>query len=288
MSLVILARGAVASAPRGYGKTNCGLLMAEQLASQGWVSVLIDPEAELEGLYGAAVRNEEELRERLTLRDKPIVVVSARNATEFVPYGRVILEVADEYRKPLFVMIDEGQLFSDPKKRKEELGEACDIINDIVGRGRKRAVDMFITALRFTGTLHRSIFSNANISFFGCLEDPTAWASLASQFRASRIEYNDLNALAPGEFFCFSRRGVEKVRMNMAEALKQVAPKAKSVKRTLPATFSQWNTAMMQIPTKRLHALSDSVVSLLGQVAGLPTQQMLSGISALQDELDAR
>ena len=32
---------AVAVGPRGMGKTNAGLLMAEQLAAQGWVSVLI-------------------------------------------------------------------------------------------------------------------------------------------------------------------------------------------------------------------------------------------------------
>ena len=47
---------AVAVGPRGMGKTNAGLLMAEQLAAQGWVSVLIDPESEMESLYGAAVR----------------------------------------------------------------------------------------------------------------------------------------------------------------------------------------------------------------------------------------
>ena len=42
--------------------------------------------------------------------------------------------------------------------------------------GRKRALDLFITALRYTGTLHRSIFSNKNLTLIGCQEDPTAWA----------------------------------------------------------------------------------------------------------------
>jgi hypothetical protein len=37
---------AVAVGPRGNGKTNAGLLMAEQLSAQGWVSVLIDPEGD--------------------------------------------------------------------------------------------------------------------------------------------------------------------------------------------------------------------------------------------------
>ena len=32
---------ALAVGPRGFGKTNSGLLMAEQLSEQGWVSILI-------------------------------------------------------------------------------------------------------------------------------------------------------------------------------------------------------------------------------------------------------
>src|SRR5579863_8585514 len=88
---------AVAIGPRGNGKTNAGLLMAEQLSAQGWVSVLIDPENELESLYGDAVANPDELRNTLTKRDQPIVVVNATDAGEFVPYGRAILDVADEH-----------------------------------------------------------------------------------------------------------------------------------------------------------------------------------------------
>lgn len=279
---------AVAIGPRGNGKTNAGLLMAEQLSAQGWISVLIDPESELESLYGASVADADDLGERLASRRDPIVVVRARDATEFVPYGRAILAAAEEHRKPIFVMIDEGQLFSATKKRSADVGEAADIINEFVGRGRKRALDLFITALRYTGTLHRSIFSNKNLTLIGCQEDPTVWSALAPQFRASRIEFNDLSSLAPGEFFCFSRKGVEKIRMPMALALKAVAPKARAVKRTLPATFSQWDRAMREIPTERLQALSDPVVGLLGTIAGLSAQQMMAGACARQDELEAR
>lgn len=239
---------ALAVGPRGYGKTNAGLLVAEQLSVQGWVSVLIDPENELESMYGAA----------------------------------------DKYRKPLFVFVDEGQLFSAARNRKNDLGEAADIINDFAGRGRKRALDLFITTLRYTGTIHRSLFSNKNLTLIGCQEDPTAWSGLAPQCRASGIEFNDLNALSPGEFICFSRRGVEKVRMPMAVALKKVALKAKAPKKTLPATFSQWNRAMMEIPKERLLALSDPVVNLLGAVCGLSVQQMIAGQGALHDEIAAR
>ncbi|MBK8072906.1 MAG: hypothetical protein IPK34_13225 [Ramlibacter sp.] len=55
---------AVAVGPRGNGKTNAGLVIAEQLAAQGWVSVLIDPELELESLYGKAVADPAALEER--------------------------------------------------------------------------------------------------------------------------------------------------------------------------------------------------------------------------------
>lgn len=277
---------AVAVGPRGNGKTNTGFLIAEQLSRQGWVSILIDPEDEMESLYGDAVKDADDLRSRLVSRKHPIIVVSAKDANAFIPYGLAILDVADEYRKPIFVMIDEGQLFSASKKK--DIAEAADIINQFAERGRKRALDLFITALRYTGSLHRTIFANKNLTLVGCQEDPTAWAALAPQFRASKIEFGDLNALAPGEFFCFSRRGVEKVRMPMAEALKKVAPKAKAVKRTLPATFIQWNRAMCEIPTERLMNLSDPVINLLGAVAGISTQQMLSGNRALQDEIETR
>jgi hypothetical protein len=196
---------AVAVGPRGNGKTNAGLLMAEQLSEKGWVSVLIDPEEEMESLYGEAVSDAEDLRQRLTSRKEPILVVNAKDATEFIPYGRVILEVAEKVRQPLFVVIDEGQLFSAAKKRTGDIGEAGDIINEFVGRGRKRALDVFVTALRYTGTLHRSIFGNKNLTLIGCQEDAAAWSALAPQFRASKIEFSDLSALGPGEFFCMSR-----------------------------------------------------------------------------------
>lgn len=274
---------ALAIGPRGNGKTNAGLLIAEQLSEQGWVSVLIDPEGELEGLYGNAVGDEHDLMKRLTHRKQRVLVVRAKNATEFIPYGRAILAVAERQRKPIFVMIDEGQLFSSASKKKTgDIGEAADIINEFAGRGRKRALDIFITALRYTGTLHRSIFGNKNLTLIGCQEDATAWSALAPQFKSSKIEFNDLNNLATGEFFCFSRRGVEKVKMPMASALAKVALKAAPVKPRLPTSFNQWNRAMSEIPVECLRALDDKVVSFLGAVAGLSTQQMLAGDRALQ------
>jgi hypothetical protein len=279
----------VAIGPRGGGKTNAGLLIAEQLAATGsWVSVLIDPEGELESMYGDAVSDAEHLRTLLAERKQSIVVVSAKDAGEFIPYGLAILDAAERHRKPLYVFIDEGQLFSAAKKRSDGVGEAADIISQFAERGRKRALDLFVTAHRYTGTLHRTLFANKNLTLVGCQEDPTAWSSLAQQFRSTGIEFKDLNALAPGEFFCFSRRGVEKIKMPMAEALKKVAPKAKTVKRSLPATFSQWDRAMRDIPTERLAALTDPVVNLLGAVAALSAQQMLSGARALGDEMETR
>lgn len=278
----------LAVAPRGNGKTNAGLLIGEQLSAQGWVSVLIDPEDELASMYGDPVSDHEELASLLESREQPIVVVSAKTPYDFLPYGKVILDAADRHRKPLYVFIDEGQLFSASKKRADGIGEAADIIGQFAERGRKRALDLFITAHSYTGTIHRTLFANKNLTLVGCQEDPAAWSNLAQQFRSTGIDYRDLNTLAPAEFICFSRRGVEKVKMPMAEALKKVAPKAKTIKRTLPATFSQWDRAMRSIPTARLDALSDPVVQLLGSISGLTNQQMLGGARALADELDAR
>ncbi len=279
---------AVAVGPRGKGKTNAGLVMAEQLSEQGWVSVLIDPEGELESMYGDAVKDPEDLVVLLEQRTVPIVVVAAHDAQEFLPFGKVILEAAEVHRKPIFLMIDEGQLFSQNKRRKDGVGESAEIINDFAERGRKRALDLFITAHGYTGTVHRSLFRNKNLTLVGCQEDPTVWSSLAPQFRQSKIGYSDLNALSTGEFFCLSSRGIEKIKMPMAKALKKVAPAAKTPKRALPSTFRQWSRAMSEIPTPRLQALTDPVTSLLGAVAGLSTQQMLSGARALQDELEIR
>ena len=279
---------ALAVGPRGNGKTNAGLLMGEQLSNQGWVSVLIDPEEEMESLYGNAVKNEDDLRQQLKSRKNRIIVFPAKNAEEFVGYGKVILEAADLYRKPIFLMVDEGQLFSSGRKRKESTDHASGIINDFAERGRKRALDLFITAHRFSGTIHRSIFANKNLTFIGCQEDLAAWASLATQFRSTKIEYSDLNALSPGEFYCFSRRGVEKIKMPMAQALKKVAVAAKPVRKTLPTSFNQWSHAMQDIPSDRLQALTDPIINLLGSIAGLTSQQILSGYRALSDELEIR
>jgi len=279
---------AVGMGPRGQGKTNAGLVMAEQLSEQGWVSVLLDPEGEMESLYGEAVASPEDLYERLELRDKRIVVVSVQSVTDFVPYGEAILKAADDFRKPTFVVIDEGQLFSSGRKTKGVIGETSDLINDFAERGRKRALDMYITVHKFNGSIHRSLFVNKNLTLVGRMEDSVGWSSMAQQFRSSRIQFSDVNALMPHEFFCFSRRGVEKVTMPMAKELAKVAPPVKAVKQALPATFSQWDSAMREIPTERLVALDDDVVAFLAGVAGLPAQKVISGHQAMADELELR
>lgn len=278
-----------AIAPRGGCKTNAGLLIAEQLSEQGWVSVLVDPERELSSLYGPAVPSAESLHERLVARDQRIVVVDAPSAAAFIPYGRAILEAADSQRKPVLVMLDEGQMFSTSRRVKnDDLVEAAGIVNDFAERGRKRALDVFVTSHRYTGTLSRSLFANMNLMLLGRQEDPTAWSALAPRFRAAHIEFGDLAALVPGEFMCSSRYGIAKIKMPMAAALKKVAVKAKPVRPELPANYQQWDRAMRNIPTERLEALTSPVITLLGALAGLTSQQLCAGSTALQDELATR
>jgi hypothetical protein len=281
----------LAIGPSGCGKTNVGQLVAEQLSAQGWVSVIVDPEGEVAAQYGGAVEDPDELRTLLIERTQPIVVVHATEPSEFIDYGRVILEVGDRYRNPTVVVIDEGQLFSSSKKTSKEnsdLGESVDILNQIAERGRKRSLDLCITALKFTGSLSRSLFNTKSLTLIGRQEDPTAWSSIAPLFRASKIQYADVSALSTGEFFLFSKTGVEKVRVPMAEALKRVASKAVVTQPKLPATFSQWDRAMRQIPDARLADLTPEMVSFLGAVAGLSGQQMASGTQALLDEREMR
>lgn len=274
--------------PSGVGKTNAMLVMAEQLAEQGWVVVMMDPEGELEALYGKAVRDVEKLQAALRGRQHPILVCRVRTADEFVLYGRAVMEVVDVERKPVFLLVDEGQIFSASRKRKEAIGEASDLMNDVVERGRKRALDLGVTTHRFAGTLHRSVFANKNLTLIGRQEDPTAWSALAPQFKGSNIGFSDLAALSPGEFICFSRRGVEKVAMPMAAALEGKALKATKVRSTIPSTFSEWDRAMREIPDDRLVALSPESVGLLGAIAGLSVPQLAAGHRALNDELESR
>ena len=278
----------VSIGPSGIGKTNTGLLIAEQLAAQGWVSVLMDPEGELAELYGETMRDAPHLENHLRGRHHPILVVPVRDTENFLHYGRVLMRVVDEERKPVFLMVDEGQIFSTSRRSKGLVEEASSLMNDFTERGRKRALDLFVTAHRFSGTLSRSVFHNKNLTLIGQQQDPTAWSALAPQFKGTRIGFSDLAALGPGEFYCFSRRGVEKVAMPMAAALAAVAPKATVVKPSLPTTFSQWDRAVADIPVERLQALTPEICGLLGAVAGLPTAQLITGSRALRDELEAR
>src|SRR3546814_6886608 len=110
---------------------------------------------------------------------RSIVVVAAGDAEAFVPYGLAILEAAEKFRKPVFVVIDEGQIFSGAKRG--NTSEAAGIINQFAERGRKRALDLFVTAHRYKGSIHRSLFANKNFTLIGCHEDPTAWAALADR-----------------------------------------------------------------------------------------------------------
>jgi len=279
----------VSIGPSGIGKTNCGLLAAEQLAAQGWVCVLMYPEGEFEALeVGEVMRDAEKLETHVRGRHHSILVTRVRDTADFLHYGRVLLRVVDAERQPVFLMVDEGQVFSTSRRSKGLIGEASDLLNDLTERGRKRALDLFITAHRFSGTLSRSVFHNKNLTFIGRQEDPTAWSALAPQFKGSEIGFADLAALAPGEFFMFSRRGIAKVLMPMAAGLQKVAPPATIVRQTLPATFSDWDRAMREISDERLLALSDPVCSLLAAIAGATPQQLASGRRALQDEVASR
>lgn len=280
--------------PSGVGKTNNGLVIAEQLSEQGWVSVLVSPEEEIEALYGAPVDSPDELRTLLTARERKIIVVAATNTESFLDYGKVVQQVADRERKPIFLMIDEGQLFSASRKRsttREEakrLADATELVNDLAMRGRKRCLDLFMTAGRFANSLHRSVFATKNLTLIGSQEDPAAWSSIAPLFKGTGLGFSELQALAPGEFICCSRRGTEKVVVQMAKAMAAVAPKARTAQRTLPSTYSQWDRAMRSITTERLEALSPELVGLFGSIVGLTPQQLRAGQLALQDELSCR
>jgi hypothetical protein len=273
--------------PSGAGKTNAGLLIAEQLSMQGWISVLFDREGDIGALY-EPMRDVTHVEAYLRGRHHPILVVPVRHTDDFLHYGRLVQRIVEEERQPVFLMVDEAQMVSASRKRKESIGEASDLMNDFTERGRKRSLDVFVTAHRFSGTLHRSIFANKNLTLIGRQEDPTAWSALAPQFKGSKIGYADLAALAPGEFFCFSRRGVEKIQMPMADALAAVAPKATVVRQALPATFSAWDKAMREMPTDRLKALTHPVCGVLGAIAGLTSPQHQAGLRARRDELEAR
>ncbi len=281
---------ALAIGPTGVGKSNLGLLMTEQLAVQGWVCVLFDHEGELADLPldAESMASSEKLESHLRGRHHPILICSVRHTDQFLDYGRVLMRVVDEERKPVFLMVDEGQIFSTSRRSKGLVGETSALMNDFIERGRKRALDLFMTAHRFSGTLSRSVFHNKNLTFVGRQEDPTAWSALAPQFKGSRIGLTDLTTLAPGEFFMFSRRGCEKVTTKMATALAAVAPKATIVKPVLPATFSDWDRALRGIPDERLLALTPEACTLLGAIAGLTSQQLAAGGRALQDEIEAR
>jgi hypothetical protein len=273
--------------PSGAGKTNCGLLIAEQLAEQGWVSVLFDREGDIGALY-EPMRDVAKFENYLRGRHSPILVVPVRHTDDFLHYGRIVQQVVDEERKPVFLMVDEAQMVSASRTRKDSIGEASDLMNDFTERGRKRALDLFVTAHRFSGTLHRSIFANKNLTLIGRQEDPTGWSALAPQFKGSKIDFPDLAALAPGEFFCFSRRGTEKVQMPMATALAKVAPKASRVRNVVPATFAEWDRAMRELPIERLQALTEPLTGALGAIVGLSFKQLAGGRRALHEELEAR
>lgn len=282
----------VAVGPSGVGKTNAGLLIAEQLAAQGWQAVLLDPEGEIASLYPTVLTTVEALERHLVERprDAAIAVVPVRDAAEFLPYGRLVMRVADEARRPIFVLLDEAQLFSTSRRkgRADVLGEASDLVNEMLGRGRKRALDAFLTAQRFSATLSRGVFGNKNLTFIGRQEDPSGWFALAPMFKGTGLDYADVAALGPGEFFCFGRRGVEKVVLPLARALAAVAPAAPAVAPHRPTTFSQWDRALREIPTARLRALTGPVIALLSSLAGLTAQQLAAGTRALQDEVQSR
>jgi hypothetical protein len=279
---------AIATGPSGSGKTNAGLVIAEQLAAQGWQVVLMDPEGELAALYPEKILSKPEmLIGHVERREAPAIAVApVRHAGAFIPYAELLLDVVDRVRKPTFILIDEGQVFSTSRRgKRESIAEATALVNEFLERGRRRALDVFLSAHRFAGTLHRSVFANKNVTLVGRQEDPTPWSMVAPLFGGSGITYPDTAALAPGEFFLLSRRGVEKVALPMSARLRAVAPQATAVRQNRPLTWAQWDQAVRDIPTERLQALTTDAIAFLASLAGLTTEQIAAGTRALRDEL---
>src|SRR4051812_9787429 len=78
--------------PSGAGKTNAGLLIAEQLAEQGWVSVLFDREGDIGALY-EPMRDVAKFESYLRGRHSKILVVPVRHTDDFLHYGRIVQTV---------------------------------------------------------------------------------------------------------------------------------------------------------------------------------------------------
>lgn len=279
----------VAMGAGGSGKTNAGLNVVEQMVDSGhWVGVVVDPEGELVPLLGAAVPTPLDLREALIARAPSLLVVSADSPEAFVPYAEVISEVVDAQRKPVVLMIDEGQLFSNARKRTDGVGASSDYINDFVVRGRKRALDLVITTPRASASLNRMVFSGSNLTLIGAHADPSGWSMLAPLFKGAGVTYRDLLGLQTGEFIMTSPMGVTKVHMRMSRAFGAVARPAAPVQRELPASFREWDTALASISVERLEALSPAVVDLLCALSGLDDTKRADGQAALADELALR
>lgn len=279
---------AVIVGPSGIGKTSAALLITEQLCAQGWVAVVVDPEGEIAALYGDAVASPAELSARLKARDRPVIVVNADSASAFIPYGEAVLQAADRYRKPVVLVVDETQLFSTSRRVGGEVGEANALMTDIVQRGRKRALDLIVTAHRFSGSLSRSIFTSKNLTLIGRAEDPTAWSGLAPLFRGSQVTFSELMTLSPGQFFAMTMRGIDRVTLRMPAALEKVAIKARPVTAALPSTYSQWIRALHAIPTRRLVKLTPEMVGLMASIVGLTPAQRAEGAAALAGEISVR
>lgn len=276
----------VVAGPSGCGKSNAMMLAMEQFVALGWVAVIVDTEGEAEGLYGDAVSSPEELHDLLRSRARPVIVVSASEPAEFIPYAEQVLLAADTYRKPLLLVIEETQLFwaVGRSSTRTDIGRSTALLYDIASRGRKRCLDLIASTTRPSGITG----SGSNLNLFGQTQDSRAWEALRTTFRGTNLGFGDLMALSPGEFFCFGPRGLDKVRLPLAKSLSHIALKAPARKATLPGTFRQWDRAMRSIPTERLQALTPEVVSLLCVVAGVAPDQKSEGSRALSDELVAR
>ena len=274
--------------PSGGGKTFASLLVAEQLSEQGWVSVLVDPEGVLAPLYGGAVRDPEHLRSLLAERTQKILVIEAKSADDFVPYGQALIEVVDTQRKPVFLVLDEGQLFSTTGNRVGGEHEASMLIRDYLDRGRKRKLDLCISALRYTASLNRAAFDSRNLTLVAHHGDSRAWAGVAPVVSHAGFSFADVSALQTGQFLVVSRHGVEKATLPMPKAVRGLVPPTKRTRTALPGSFREWDAAVGAIDDKALAQLTPDLVALMSALAGLAAAQARSGADALADEILAR
>lgn len=121
-----------------------------------------------------------------------------------------------EYRRKVRLIVEEAQIYAPQRMpMSKPKGKAIDPVlasQKLAKRGRKRAIDS-LWATQRPASLNKDILSQCNRFWFGGITAEQDYKAIRPFLNEAGIEFHQLKALQPGEFYFYSKGETKKIKV---------------------------------------------------------------------------